>query len=171
MLKALAKLIKALSSNNDPGAIACAFSFGILLGFMPKVSALWFVLFVFVLFMRIQRGAFTLSIILGVIIAPLLDPLFDSVGMYILTLPQYRNTYIKLLDIPFVAFTRFNNTVVMGSLACGLIAIIPLYFVGRGFIFVWRRFIGESLRKFKFIQMIKQIPLIEKIASIASGEM
>ena len=170
MFKPLAKLLKALSSNKDPGAIACAFACGILLGFMPKDNALWYVLFVFMFFMRIQRGAFMLSVLVGAIAAPLLDPCFDMVGTYILTLPQARDTYIRLLDIPGVAFTRFNNTIVMGSLACGIAAYIPLYLLARGFVFLWRRYIGAAMRKLKFIQMIKQIPLVEKLAAAVSGD-
>ena len=63
MFKPIAKLLKALSSNRDPGAIACAFACGIVLGVMPKDNALWYILFIFIFFMRIQRGAFTLAVI------------------------------------------------------------------------------------------------------------
>ncbi|HAK68458.1 MAG TPA: TIGR03546 family protein, partial [Treponema sp.] len=48
MLKAFVKLIKALSSNTAPGEIAHAFAWGVILGFMPKDNALWYILFIFI---------------------------------------------------------------------------------------------------------------------------
>lgn len=165
MFKPLAKLLKALSSNRDPGAIACAFACGIILGLMPKDNALWYILFIFIFFMRIQRGAFALAVILGSLIAPSLDPLFDQVGYYILSMENMRSTYARILNIPFVSFTRLNNTIVMGSFALGVAAYIPLYIFSRIFVFVWRRYIGNLMRKIKVLQMIKQIPLVEKISA------
>ena len=163
MFKPLAKLLKALSSNRDPGAIACAFALGMMLGFMPKDNALWYILFIFIFFLRIQRGALVLAMILGSLLAPLLDPSFDRLGYYILDNPSLRDTFITLLDIPFVSFTKFNNTIVMGSFVVGLAACIPFYLAARLFIFVWRHYVGNFMRKFKLFQMIKQVPLVEKI--------
>lgn len=165
MFKPIAKLLKALSSNRDPGAIACAFACGIVLGLMPKDNALWYILFIFIFFMRIQRGAFTIALIIGSLIAPSLDPLFHQVGYAILTRKDMQATYARILNIPFVSFTRLNNTVTMGSFACGIAAYIPLYVLSRIFVFVWRRYIGNLVRKIKFLQMIKQIPLVEKISA------
>lgn len=163
MLKPIAKLLKALSSNTDPGAIASAFAMGAILGVMPKDNLLWYLIFIFFMFMRIQRGSYVLSIFLFSAITPFLDPYFDKVGYYILTLDSMRDTYIRLLDIPFVAFTKFNNTIVMGSFACGIVMYIPIYIIVRIFIFIWRRKLGNFMRKLSFIQFIKRIPLIEKI--------
>ena len=163
MLKAIAKLLKALSSNRDQGAIAHAFALGALLGSMPKDNLLWYLLFVFILFMRIQRGALALSILLFSLLTTFTDPLFDRVGYYVLTQESLQPLFLKLIRTPFVAFTQFNNTIVMGSLVCSIVAYIPLYILSRIFVFVWRRYIGNFLRKLKVLQMIKQVPLVTKI--------
>jgi len=166
MLKPLAKLLKALSSNTDPGAIAHAFAFGALLGILPKDNLLWYLLFVFVLFMRIQRGALVLSIILFSLLSPLFDPYFNDIGYKVLSNDALRPYFVKLINTPFVVFTRFNNTIVMGSLVCGIAAYIPLYILARIFTHVWRKYLGNFFRKLKFIQMIKQIPLVGKLADL-----
>ncbi|MCQ2241291.1 TIGR03546 family protein [Treponema sp.] len=166
MIKPLTKLIGALSSNTRPGAIAHAVSCGILLGFIPKDNLLWYVLFVFILFMNIQRGAYALCILLGAALTVFLDPLFDSVGYSILTIESMSSTYAGLLNVPFVAFTKLNNTVVMGSLVCGLIAYIPFYALGRLFVWAWRKYLAEKIRKLKITAVIKNIPLVEKIAGM-----
>ena len=166
MLKAIAKLLGAISSNTRPGAIAHAVSCGVLLGFMPKDNLLWYILFIFILFMNIQRGAYALSILLGAALTVFLDPLFDSVGYSILTVESMKPYYASLLDIPFVAFTKFNNTVVMGSFACGVAAYIPLYVLARLFVWTWRKYLAEKVRKLKIAAVLKNIPLVEKIAGM-----
>ena len=166
MLKAIAKLLGAISSNTRPGAIAHAVSCGVLLGFMPKDNLLWYILFIFILFMNIQRGAYALSILLGAAFTVFLDPLFDSVGYSILTVESVKPYYASLLDIPFVAFTKFNNTVVMGSFACGVAAYIPLYVLARLFVWAWRKYLAEKVRKLKIAAVLKNIPLVEKIAGM-----
>ncbi|WP_318743236.1 TIGR03546 family protein [Treponema sp.] len=166
MLKAIAKLLGAISSNTRPGAIAHAVSCGVLLGFMPKDNLLWYILFIFILFMNIQRGAYALSILLGAALTVFLDPLFDSVGYSILTIESVKPYYASLLDIPFVAFTKFNNTVVMGSFVCGVAAYIPLYVLARLFVWAWRKYLAEKVRKLKIAAVLKNIPLVEKIAGM-----
>lgn len=166
MIKPIAKLIGALSSNTRPGAIAHAVSCGILLGFMPKDNLLWYILFVFFMFMNIQRGAYVLCILLGSALTVFLDPLFDSVGYSVLTVESMRSTYASLLDVPFFAFTRLNNTVVMGAFLCGIAAYIPAYAMGRLFVWAWRKYLAEKIRKLKITAVIKNLPLVEKIAGM-----
>ncbi len=166
MLKPFVKLIQALSSNTAPSQIAHAFSCGILLGFLPKDNILWYLLFVFMLFMRLQRGLFALSIIVGSLLTALLDPTFDSVGTAILTNEALIPYFVKLLNIPFVAFTKFNNTIVMGSLFCGIIMYIPCYVFARIFTLLWRKYMATYVRKIKFLTAIKQVPGIKKIIEL-----
>ena len=171
MIKYLVKMLQALSSNTAPAQIAHAVSCGFILGFVPKESLLWYILFVFILFLRIQRGTYALFILVGALLAPFLDPLFNDVGYWILTQPSLTPVFQSLLDIPFVAFTRINNTVVLGSLVCGIAAYIPLWLVSRLFIFVWRKYIAASARRWKFVKVLKQIPLIEKIVEAVTEGM
>ena len=133
---------------------------------MPKDNLLWYILFIFILFMNIQRGAYALSILLGAAFTVFLDPLFDSVGYSILTVESVKPYYASLLDIPFVAFTKFNNTVVMGSFVCGVAAYIPLYVLARLFVWAWRKYLAEKVRKLKIAAVLKNIPLVEKIAGM-----
>lgn len=170
MIKPLTKLIGALSSNTRPGAIAHAVSCGILLGFLPKDNLIWYILFVFILFLNIQRGAFALCILLGSALSIFLDPIFDSVGYSVLTYEKMQTTYALLLNIPFVAWTKLNNTVVMGSLICGIIAYIPFYFLAVLFIWSWRKYIADRIRKLKIVAILKKIPVIGKIASLVGDK-
>lgn len=169
MLKPFIKLIQALSSNNEPGLIAHAFSLGMLLGFMPKDNLFWYILFVLIFFMRIQRTAFSLSIVLGALLTTFLDPVFDDIGFWILTQESLVSGFQWLLNVPGFAFTKFNNTIVMGSFAFGVSVYIPLYVLARLFTMFWRKVLGRTLANLKIVKAIEKIPLIKKIASIAGS--
>lgn len=168
MLKFIVKLLKALNSNSHPGEIAHAVCLGMLLGFLPKNNIFWYIITVFILFMRINKGALVLSTLGISLLAPLFDSLFDTVGYWFLTLPALKPTFAWLLDIPFVGFTKFNNTIVSGALLCGLAIYIPLYIIARLFVWLIRNKLVPVLRKTKFIVAISKVPLVKKMAALAA---
>lgn len=162
MLKKIMQLLKSLNANTHPGEIAHAVSIGIILGFVPKGNLLWIFLSVFFLFIRINKGALFLITLLATAIAPSMDNLFDSLGYWILTLPNLSPFFSSILEIPFVAFTSFNDSIVMGSLAFSLIIYIPIYVFSRIFIRLWR---NSLLPKIVTIPLFKKMGNLLKIKS------
>jgi uncharacterized protein (TIGR03546 family) len=167
MLKFIVKFLKALNSNSHPGEIAHAVCLGMLLGFLPKNNIFWFIITVFVLFMRINKGALVLCTLCFSLLAPLFDPLFDTVGYWFLTLPKLEPVFAWLLDIPFVGFTKFNNTIVMGSLLVSLGLYIPVYWLVRLFLKYWRAFLAPAVRKTKLVAFLSKLPLVVKIGEMS----
>ena len=165
MISYIVKLLKALNTNSHPGEIAHAVAIGMLLGFMPKNNALWYLLFVFFLFVRVHKGALLLTTLAASLLAGLFDPLFDAIGYAVLTFSPLEPVYVALLDIPFVAFTKFNNTIVAGSLVFSLILYIPVYIVVRIFIKSWRTHLAPALARSKFMQAFYHVPFVAKIIS------
>lgn len=170
MLKSIVKLFSALNANVNPGEIAHAFSCGILLGLMPKDNLLWWLVFIFILFIRINKPMYLIMVLIASTFAPVMDSLFDDVGYAFLTIPALSNFFGTLLEIPFVGFTKFNNSVVMGSLLCGLVLYIPMYFLGRLIVFLWRKHITHWIRKSHLSKAVKKLPLVAKIAGMVGGE-
>lgn len=166
MLKYLVKIIKLLNSNSKASQVANSFCVGLVLGLMPKGNLLWFLLFIFFLFVRFQKSCYGLMILIGSLVSPLLDPLFDKLGYIILTYEPMEPYFSSLLDVPFVGFTRFNNTVVCGSLAGALIWYIPLFLVAYGFIRFWRHFVAPKLNQLKIVKALYKVPLVSKIAKL-----
>ena len=164
MISYIAKLLKSLNTNSHPGEIAHAVAIGVLLGFMPKDNALWYLLFVFFLFVRVHKGALLLTTLAASLLTRLFDPLFDAIGYAVLTFSPLEPVYAALLDIPFVAFTKFNNTVVAGAVVSSLILYIPVYILIRILIKSWRTHLAPALARSKFMQAFYQIPFISKIA-------
>ena len=168
MLKVIVKLLKALNSNSHPGEIAHAVCLGLLLGFLPKNNIFWYIITVFVLFMRINKGALILSTLAFTLLAPIFDPQLDALGYWFLTQPKLSPTFANLLDIPFVAYTKFNNTIAMGSLLCALALYIPVYFLARLLVWLMRNMIVPVIRKTKAITIISKFKIVKKITDLAS---
>ncbi|MCH5289859.1 MAG: TIGR03546 family protein [Treponema sp.] len=169
MLKPVANLFKALCSNAHPGGIAHAVSVGLLLGLMPKNNLLWYLVFVFCLFVRFNRAMYLLMILFSSAIAVAFDPLFDRLGYAFLTIPSLANFFGWLLDIPFVAFTKFNNTVVCGSLLAGLLLYVPVNVLARVLLKVWRRYAVPVLRRTPIVKALGKLPFFAAIADSVQG--
>ncbi len=171
MITALVNFIRALSSNTSPASIGHAFAWGVIFGLMPKNNALWYILFVLIFFMRIQRGVLSLTTIIVSFLAPLADPILDNVGCWILTQDFMQAPMIKIMNIPFVAFTRLDNSIVIGSLAVGLMAYIPVFLLSLIFTRIWRKHLAARFKNLKIVKAIGKIPLVKKIASAAEEVM
>ena len=163
MFSNILKFLKSLNSNSHPGEIAHAICIGLILGFLPKDNAFWYILMVFFLFIRINKGSLLLFTLIFGLLAHNFDNQFHELGYYVLTLPSLTPIFASLLDIPFVAFTKFNNTVVQGSFLSGIVLYIPLYFTGRLLVFLWRKYAASLIKNSKISKVINKIPLIEKI--------
>ena len=87
---------------------------------------------------RVQLGAATLSAFFFKFVAFLLDPAADPLGKWLLEYPALRPTWTILYNMPFVPMTRFNDSIVMGSLVISLLLCPILFFVFRGLIFQYQ---------------------------------
>lgn len=166
MLKAIVRFFKALNSNSHPGDIAHAVCLGLILGFVPKSNALWYVLMIFFLFMRVNKGSLIIFTFLFSLLAPVLDPFFDTFGYWFLNIDAFVPVFSKMLDIPFVGFTKFNNSIVCGSFLSAIILYVPVYFLARLFISKWRLKIAPFVRKTKLVTFMSKLPLIVKIGEM-----
>lgn len=168
MLSAIVKLFQALNSNKSSSEIAHACCMGVILGFMPKNNAIWFIIFVFFMFVRINKGAYLLITALISLFAWQLDPMFNNIGYAILKYPAFENFFAWLIDIPFVGFTKFNNTIVMGSLVFSLALYIPVFIIIKVLVRLWRKKISTKIGDTFIAKSFLKIPLIRKIIEIRS---
>jgi uncharacterized protein (TIGR03546 family) len=83
-----------------------------------------------------------------------LDPLFDSLGYYILNINSLNGFYTYLYNLPVVPFTKFNNTVVMGSLVTGIILIIPNMIIAKKLLVYYRTHLREKVSKWKIVKIL-----------------
>ncbi len=109
-----------------------------------------------------------LSIILLTFIVPFADVPVERFGGIVLSLPPLQPVFNGLYQTPFVGLTRFNNTMVAGSVAAGLLAYIPVYLLVRLLLSVYRKKLQPLIVNSKLYKQIIRIPLVKKLTD-ASG--
>jgi uncharacterized protein (TIGR03546 family) len=113
--------------------LALGITFGMFVGLLPKDSLL---AYAFGLLMLLSTANLLCGAISGFAfswIGVVIDGPADAIGRWILTSSRFEATWTWLYQMPIVPWTRFNNTVVMGSLIISLLVAIPLYYVSRYF--------------------------------------
>ena len=168
MIGLIAKLIVALNSNSRPGEMASAIAFGFLLALLPAGNLLWIVLFIIIFFLKINMGAFLLSLGLFRLITPLFDPWLDVLGGLILQASFLQGGLTFLYNLPLVSYTAFNNTIVMGAFISGFILWFPLYLLFLALVKVYRKKLAPKIADSKLVKAFKKIPLLSKITKAVS---
>lgn len=164
MIDNVVKIFQAFNANTKRSEIANAFCIGVMLGLVPKNNVLWYVLFIVFFFVRIHKGMYVISMLLASLVAPLGDALFDKIGYAILTFPKLENFFSFLLDVPFVGFTKFNNSIVMGSFAFSLVAYIPFFILMMILVKLWRQKIAGNLKNTALAKALNSLPFVSKLA-------
>jgi uncharacterized protein (TIGR03546 family) len=85
-----------------------------------------------------------------------LDPLSDKIGYFLLVkVTALKSFWTALYNMPIIPYTRFNNTVVLGSLVLALLFQIPVFLVARKLVTHYRVLIKERVQKWKVVQALK----------------
>lgn len=165
-------IIKILRAGENPGQVAGGFALGTLLGLSPGFTLQEFLLWFILLLFNVNIAAALLALTLVSLIAYLLDPLIHQIGFFVLTqVDVLQGVWTSLYNAPIAPLTRFNNTVVMGSLVLGLVLAVPVYLGMKRFIVAYRTHIGAKVEKWKIYQLIKQSTLIrwyERVRDLGS---
>ncbi len=127
ILSSLRFLWEAMTTEASAQQIALGCSLGIVIGILPK-SNLMVALFVAMLFVwRVNLAAGLVCAAIFSFLGPAADPLFHHVGDSLLTITPLQGLYRGLSQLPIVAWTHVNNTVVAGATFLGLLQLYPTY--------------------------------------------
>jgi uncharacterized protein (TIGR03546 family) len=99
MLKVIAKVLKVLNSETDPGQISLAFCLSMIAGLTPLFSLHNFLIFFLVLILRVNLSAFLLGTVFFSGVAYLLDPFFHWIGLTALTTGPLEGLWTALADL------------------------------------------------------------------------
>ena len=147
LLKQLFDLIKLLHSENGSQQVAWGVSMGFILGMTPAFSLQTLLVFILLFVFRIQIGAAFLSAFFFKFIAFFLDPLFNSVGSWVLETESLKPLFTELYNMPIVPLTRFYNSIVMGSGVVSVCLIPVVYFLALIGIKKYRDTAGAALAR------------------------
>ena len=177
MIKATAKLILALNGNVKKSQIASGIAWGTLLGLIPAGNFFWIVIFIVSFFFRHNHGSKLFGMALVKIFFPLITMLVfrinpelhltDALGWFILKeIDILQPIFTSMYNMPFVPFTNYNNTLVMGGIAGGLILWLPVFFISMLLIPVYRNHIASRIRNNKLVKLVAKSPFLKVIEKL-----
>lgn len=152
MLRTVAKFLKILNSDAEPGQISLGFAFAMIAGFTPLMSLHNLLVLVLVLFLRVNLSAFLLGLALFSVLAFALDPVFHQIGLAILTLPALEGLWTTLYNSTLWRLERFNNSIVMGSLIVSLGLFVPMVLAGNVLVRRYREHVLGWVMKTRLMQ-------------------
>jgi uncharacterized protein (TIGR03546 family) len=155
ILKQIFAFIKLLNSDTGTISLAAGMTCGFILGMTPSLSLHSLIIFLILFFFRIQIGAALLTAFFFKFIAFILDPAFHAVGTKVLEIESLQGLYTSLYNMPIIPFTRFNNSIVMGS-AVITFALSPLVFIlSRLFIIKYRVIVVARFKESKIWKAVE----------------
>jgi uncharacterized protein (TIGR03546 family) len=154
LLKLIQSIIKTLHSAGTPGQVAAGMALGSALGLTPLINLHNLVIFSLLVLLNVSFGGGMLGWALFVPLGFLLDPVFDAVGLRLLSAPGLRPLWTGWTNTPILPFTNFNNTVVLGSFVSWLVLVVPIFFAARYGVTRYRATIGERVRQSRFYKAI-----------------
>jgi len=104
-------------------------SLGLLIGLIPKDSLLPWAIGLFALLLPINLGATLIATAIGSVLSVIMDAFAHSVGQTVLSNATALSYLVRWFELPLFAWTRLNNTVVMGLTTIGILATIPAYLI------------------------------------------
>lgn len=161
ILKFLQTLIKALNSDGTPGQVGAGMALGLCLGLTPIGSLHNLVVVAIAMLTTVSFPGFMLGWAVAVPVGFALDPLFHRVGMAILLDDRFAPFFTWVVNTPVVAWSRLNNSIVIGSLVCWLVAVIPAAFVFKALVAKYREHVFARLEQMKVFQAIKASKLYQ----------
>ena len=168
MIEQVARLIKILNSETEPGQISMAFCFALIAGLTPALSPHNLLVLLAVLLLRVNLSAFILGWLFFSAVAYLLDPLFHRIGYALLTASALNDIWTSVYNNQLLRFTRFNNTVVMGSLVFAMFGFVPLYFLSNTLIVKYRDHLLSWIRNTRLMTVIKATKIYDAYERLGS---
>jgi len=163
IVNAVARVVAALNSNRRPGEIGAAAGCAVALALIPAGNLIWIALFVALFLVKVNLSVALLTLAALSPFAGLTDPLLDSIGYRILTVAALQGPLTTLYNLPIAPFTGFNNTLVAGGLALGLVLWIPVYAAARAFVQIYRNTLRAKIAALPPVRWFVKLPIVQRI--------
>jgi uncharacterized protein (TIGR03546 family) len=166
LLKGVGKFLIALNGNASKSQIAAGIAWGMLLGLVPASNFFGIVLFIISFFFTHNHGAKIFSMAIIKIISPLIVLGIDFIGWEVLHIGALQPVYTTLYNMPFVPFTNFNNTLVMGGLVSGIVLWLPVFLLFIFLIPLYRTHVASKIKEAKIVKKIASSPLLKLLDKV-----
>jgi uncharacterized protein (TIGR03546 family) len=167
MLRTIARLLKALNSETEPGQISLAVCFSMIAGLTPLLSLHNILVLFLILLLRVNLSAFILGFVFFSGVAYLIDPLFHRVGLAVLTAGFLEGLWTTLYNSTLWRIEGFNDSVGLGSLLFSILLFVPLYFISNQLILRYRKHLLEWVNKTRIMQAFRASKLYHAYQSVS----
>ncbi|MBO9668405.1 MAG: TIGR03546 family protein [Bdellovibrio sp.] len=150
LLKQIFNFLKLLNSDTDTNPLAFGLSLGLILGFAPFFSIQTAIVLLIVFVFRVQLGAAFLSAFFFKFVAFLFDYPSHLLGKSVLEAEALRPLFVSMYNMPFVPMTRFNNSIVMGSMIVSILLFPIAFYVFKSLIIAYRAAVVARFKGTKF---------------------
>jgi uncharacterized protein (TIGR03546 family) len=154
-LKIISKIIRILNAEATPKQIAGGVMLGMIIGVTPTFSLHNIVVVFLILVIKVNLTAAILSMFAFDLIAYGLDPFSDWIGYGILTSTALRPVWIEAYNAAIIPFTRFNNTIVMGSFVISLILLYPIFRLTKYGVERYRSDLASTFQRWRIVRAVK----------------
>lgn len=155
LLKFIQQMLRALNSDGTPGQVGMGMALGLALGLTPLLSLHNLVVLAVAMLTTVSFPGVVLGWVVAVPIGFLLDPLFDRVGMALLTNDALMPLWTWVVNTPVVALSGLNNSIVLGSLVIWLVLLIPSFFLFRVLVARYRVHVLAYVQRWRVVQILK----------------
>ena len=169
IIKMIARLIALLNSNKRAAEVGAAVAFGFWIALVPATNLSFVVLVLMVFLVKVNLGMAIVTSLVFSLFASALDPLANRVGEAILLSPSLEPLFTRLASMPIVPWTRFNDTLVMGTLVSGATLFVPIMLVSILLFRLYRRHIHARIANSKIVKAFTATPFAQKVIGALRG--
>ncbi|MCW8880165.1 MAG: TIGR03546 family protein [Kangiellaceae bacterium] len=155
MLTILAKIFKALNSEQSPNQLAIAISLAAVVGMTPLLSLHNLFIFLIVLWFRVNLTMFLVSWPLFTLLGLLLSSPIQSLGNMVLQEPSLVPMWESFYNTLIGRWSDFYYKGVMGGLILGTSIAIISFPISKALINKYRYKWLEKIQKYQVVRMLK----------------
>lgn len=150
LLKQIFNFLKLLNSDTGTNQLASGLAFGMILGFAPFISIQTFLVLLVIFVFRVQIGAAFLSAFFFKFVAFLFDYPAHLLGKAVLENESLKPLFTSMYNMPLVPMTRFNNSIVMGSMIVSILLFPIAYILFQMLILKYRQTVVARFKDTKY---------------------
>ncbi|GAC31771.1 DUF2062 domain-containing protein [Paraglaciecola polaris] len=154
-MQLLAKLLKALNSDDSPWQLAFGVMLGMIMGLTPFLGLHSVLILFIVLFLRVNLSTFLLAYALFSGFTLILNPMMADIGESLLTSSDLNGMWTNLYNSTFGQLMQFYHTLTLGSLLFSLILAPFILVISKVLIVQYRVRFMQWVNKLKIVQVIK----------------
>lgn len=154
-MQLLAKLLKALNSDDSPWQLAFGVMLGMIMGLTPFLGLHSIIILFIVLFLRVNLSTFLLAYALFSGLTLMLNPMMASIGESLLTSANLTAMWTSLYNSTFGQLTQFYHTLTLGSLLFSLILAPLILVISKILVVQYRVRFMQWVNKLKLVQFLK----------------